>query len=235
MPLYVQNNPSAPLISLSVGDAGYSFGTPGTATPKSAASGGLTRNVTSVLNAAGVAYNQIQVSLTTTAAHKFQAGQLLTLFETNPVGNTNFDGTYLILSVPTTTTAILIPLDPTRQHQGTDTAGGGVATSVQGEDPAVLPQAGQAFALKQQYTQGVAAPFSADGYFDGAPGAFEVDVQTSDTDVDTDYVTVANGNQTAVNANNSFHFEAQLNGAKFARLKLVSLANSVNFIGIIKR
>ena len=70
--------------------------------------------------------------------------------------------------------------------------------------------------------------FGVTGFFSGAPGAFEVDVQVSDFDVDVQYQTVANGNITTVDAvNNTFHFDGATVRAQFARLLLRSRANNV--------
>jgi hypothetical protein len=71
-------------------------------------------------------------------------------------------------------------------------------------------------------------PFSVDGKFSGAPGAFEIDVQVAATDSDTNYQTIANGNVTTVDStNNTFHLDAVLVNAKFARLLMRSRTNSV--------
>lgn len=73
------------------------------------------------------------------------------------------------------------------------------------------------------------------GKFAGAPGAFEVDCQVSDTDVDTEYQTLSNGNITSVDAtNNTFHLETVSN-AKFARMLMRSRANAVNVTATIGR
>src|SRR5437879_3810979 len=42
--------------------------------------------------------------------------------------------------------------------------------------------------------------FSVTGFFSGAPGSFEIDVQVSDVDADAQYQTCANGNLTTVDA-----------------------------------
>lgn len=72
-------------------------------------------------------------------------------------------------------------------------------------------------------------PFSADGKFSGAPGAFEVDVQVAATDTDTNYQTCASCNITTVDAtNNTFHLDGTLVTAKYARLLMRSRTNSVS-------
>ena len=72
-------------------------------------------------------------------------------------------------------------------------------------------------------------PFAVDGKFSGAPGAFEVDVQVAQTDSDTQYQTISNGNVTTVDStNNTFHLVAPQENARFARLLMRSRANSVS-------
>jgi hypothetical protein len=72
------------------------------------------------------------------------------------------------------------------------------------------------------------SPFSVDGKFSGAPGTFEVDVQVAATDVDTSYQTCSNCAISSVDAtNNTFHLDAVLVNAKFARLLMRSRGNSV--------
>jgi hypothetical protein len=62
--------------------------------------------------------------------------------------------------------------------------------------------------------------------FSAAPGVFEIDLMTADTDVSTDYSqkTVING----VDANNVARAEVSGVVASFAALQLVALANAVN-------
>lgn len=71
--------------------------------------------------------------------------------------------------------------------------------------------------------------FGVNGFFSAAPGAFEIDVQVSDHDVDAQYQTVANGNITTVDSTNqSFHFDGSLVTARFARLLMRLRGNAVN-------
>jgi hypothetical protein len=78
--------------------------------------------------------------------------------------------------------------------------------------------------------------FSVTGFFSGAPGSFEVDVQVSDVDVDTQYQTCANGNITSVDATNqTFHFDGSTVLATFVRLLLRSRTNAVNVTADIRR
>lgn len=78
--------------------------------------------------------------------------------------------------------------------------------------------------------------FSVTGFFSGAPGAFEIDVQVSDVDVDTQYQTCANGNITSVDATNqTFHFDGSTVLATFVRLLMRSRTNGVNVTADIRR
>ena len=72
-------------------------------------------------------------------------------------------------------------------------------------------------------------PFSVDGKFSAAPGAFEVDVQVAAVDTDTSYQTCSNCNITTVDAtNNTFHLDAVLVNARFMRLLMRSRTNAVS-------
>jgi hypothetical protein len=77
-------------------------------------------------------------------------------------------------------------------------------------------------------------PFSVDGKFSGAPGAFEVDVQVAATDSDTNYQTLNGGNITVVDStNNTFHLDAIQVNARFARLLMRSRTNSVSITATV--
>lgn len=79
-------------------------------------------------------------------------------------------------------------------------------------------------------------PFRVHGFFSGAPGAFEIDVQVAEIDTDTNYQTISNGNITSVDStNNTFHLDAVQVSARFARLLMRSRANAVNVTGWIGR
>ena len=83
---------------------------------------------------------------------------------------------------------------------------------------------------------GTPGGFSVTGFFSGAPGAFEVDVQVSDVDSDTQYQTCANGNITSVDGtNNTFHFDGSTVLTSFVRLLLRSRANAVAITADIRR
>ena len=78
--------------------------------------------------------------------------------------------------------------------------------------------------------------FSVTGFFSGAPGSFEIDVQVSDVDADAQYQTCANGNLTTVDStNNTFHFDGSTVLATFVRLLLRSRTNGVNVTADIRR
>lgn len=72
--------------------------------------------------------------------------------------------------------------------------------------------------------------FAVDGFFSGAPGAFEIDVQVNNIDnLDAHYQTPANGNITAVDTtNNTFHFDGSTILAQRVRLLMRSRTNAVN-------
>lgn len=77
-------------------------------------------------------------------------------------------------------------------------------------------------------------PFSIDGKFSGAPGAFEVDVQVAATDADTNYQTISNGNVTTVDStNNTFHLDAVNVNARYVRLLMRSRGNSVSITATV--
>ncbi len=84
--------------------------------------------------------------------------------------------------------------------------------------------------------EGGSGGFSVTGFFSGAPGAFEIDVQVSDVDADAQYQTCANGNLTTVDStNNTFHFDGSTVLATFVRLLLRSRTNGVNVTADIRR
>jgi hypothetical protein len=81
-----------------------------------------------------------------------------------------------------------------------------------------------------------ATPFSVDGKFSGAPGAFEVDVQVTASDADTNYQTCSNCNITTVDAtNNTFHLDFVGSAVRYVRLLLRSRTNSVSITATISR
>lgn len=95
--------------------------------------------------------------------------------------------------------------------------------------------ASQQLALLRVQTQG-GTPFNVSGFFSGAPGTFELDVQVSDDDVDTHYQTISDGNITSVDTtNNTFHLDATLTSASFVRLLMRTRGNSVTVTAWIGR
>lgn len=104
------------------------------------------------------------------------------------------------------------------------------------------PAAGNGGASASQQVAIVRVPgengtsFSVDGFFSADPGVFELDVQVALNDVDTQYQTCASGNLTTVDAVNfTFHFVANAENARFARLLMRARANAVNVTAGIKR
>jgi hypothetical protein len=77
-------------------------------------------------------------------------------------------------------------------------------------------------------------PFSVDGKFSGAPGAFEVDVQVAAVDADTNYQTISGGNITTVDATNfTFHIDCPTVTARFMRLLVRTRTNSVTLTATV--
>ncbi|HEY2496544.1 MAG TPA: hypothetical protein VGK24_05705 [Candidatus Angelobacter sp.] len=101
------------------------------------------------------------------------------------------------------------------------------------EQPAV-PQASISVALGSGPGEVGPKTLSVEGYFSGAPGAFEIDLMTSDTDADGMYQAEGAG-ITVVNAG-SQAFRAEFTGvsANFARLLLKTRTNAVNLTARIR-
>ncbi len=72
--------------------------------------------------------------------------------------------------------------------------------------------------------------------FSGDPGVFEVDIQTSDTDIDTDYCTI-NTLNSAGNLNANFVGRVELPNfwAKYVRVYIRTLTNAVNTTVLVTR
>lgn len=106
------------------------------------------------------------------------------------------------------------------------------------EQPAVVPQASIAVALGTG--PGVPAPrtVSVEGFWSGAPGNFEVDLQTSDTDADGMYQLEGSGiTQASPGVNTTANtFRAEFTGvtANFARLLLKVRTNAVSLTARIR-
>jgi hypothetical protein len=78
-------------------------------------------------------------------------------------------------------------------------------------------------------TRGLSYPFgfSVELTFSANPGNFQVDIQTADTDLAANYVTLASITQASVNASYTGRAEVVATWCKFVRLNIVSIANSV--------
>ena len=214
MPNYVQGPPYPR--GLYSGDRGYSFGAL-TAVAIAAAPAGLVRNANGT------------VTVTTSVAHKALVGEIATVLSgAAGAGGTRFDGNYIIQAAPSGTTLTLLPVDDVVLHQAVDTGGGGTINVIQAEQPGP-PQAGRAFGLvRDAGSDATPMFFYAQGKFDGDPGAFEIDVQLSDIDIDSQYQTAANMNITVRDPTN-FTFRASVQDqANFVRLFLRSRTNAVN-------
>jgi hypothetical protein len=84
--------------------------------------------------------------------------------------------------------------------------------------------------------QGIGSGISFTGFFSGAPGAFEIDVQGANVDSDLQYQTLPNGNITTVDTtNNTFLFEDAAANYKFFRALMRARANAVNVTAYFKR
>jgi hypothetical protein len=122
---------------------------------------------------------------------------------------------------------------------------GGAVTIARGQTVTVwsaetpTPGNGTTAASQQVVTNSQAGPgpgtaFSVHGKFSGAPGAFEVDVQVSDTDSDTEYQTCSNCNITTVDStNNTFHLDAVQVNTKYVRLLMRTRTNSVSITATV--
>jgi hypothetical protein len=72
--------------------------------------------------------------------------------------------------------------------------------------------------------------------FSAAPGAFNVQVQEADTDIDAAYITIpTTGTITAVSANNFARVEFPTLKTKFLRILLSSRTNAVNLTAKVTR
>ena len=70
--------------------------------------------------------------------------------------------------------------------------------------------------------------------FSGAPGTFQIDVQTSDTDQSTSYVTIASLNG-GLNSNNVGRVELTNLWAKYVRVNVTTLTNLVTVTALVTR
>jgi len=95
-----------------------------------------------------------------------------------------------------------------------------------GAGAALAGKASAAVAIAPPRSLDMAQTISVSGFFDGAPGVFEIDLQTADVDADGMYVTEAT-TITAVNTNNAFHQLFTVKG-KFVRAFVKTLPNNVH-------
>jgi hypothetical protein len=70
--------------------------------------------------------------------------------------------------------------------------------------------------------------------FSGAPGTFEVDIQTADQDIDGNYVSI-NLVTSGLNSNNVGRVELPLFWARYVRAKVISLTNPVTVSVLVTR
>ena len=206
----------------------YLFGVPNTAAALSASPNGASRvgNI---------------VTFITGAAHNFVPGQPLVAKGVGSVGKTRFDGNYLILTVPTTTTLTAQPIDLGIQgnmNQVNDTGGGGNIISIAAELlQAVVPITSIAAALADVDAH-ANTNLSIELFFTGAPGAFEVDLQEADSYADPAFTFVSGSSNkiTAVIAATNVG-RIDLTGiiAKFIRLNIASLTNNVGIVARVSR
>jgi len=96
-------------------------------------------------------------------------------------------------------------------------------------EPVTVGEASIAFELRRErgayYPWGCSFQVS----FDGDPGAFEIDVQVADTDVDANYVTVATIDSAPG------RFDMTNLWPKYVRVLVVALANAVNATVMVTR
>ena len=93
---------------------------------------------------------------------------------------------------------------------------------------------GVLLARGQQAQGGFPFQFAIELSFASAPGAFEVDVQGSETDTDASYVLLGTA-ITAVNANNYARFEGVNFYPRFVRVNVKTLTNDVQVTCLITR
>lgn len=99
----------------------------------------------------------------------------------------------------------------------------------------VLGQVSDRVALGSVY-ENHPGTLSVEGFFSGAPGAYELDLQTADTDADALYGVEGTGITTILDVNaSSFRGEFINVTARFARLFLKARANAVNITARIIR
>ena len=220
MPPYSANRPS---FHIGPGNSVYLFGVPNVAVALSASPAGAVR-VASI------------VTITTGAAHGFVPGQPVDIKGVGSVGHfTNvygFDGSYTILSVPSTTTFTYF--DPQKPD---DTGGGGVAVSIQAEQPVALPANSQQVSILNNRGTTTPPGIRVEGWWTAAPGAFEIDLQSASSDVDSAYVmntvssaTKVTADATDTNTQNIFTVDLIPFGGPFFRARMITRTNGVGLV-----
>lgn len=198
MPTYSASAMMTSLYPLQVGDVfGYSAGKSQTIEITSAA---RTTNV---------------VTVTLAAAGPFAVGDTVVIAGTEPAGATNFNGTFVVASVPTGVTFTFA------QTASDDTATGGTATGTSIYEPMpVLNTAGTAFAMPDvPYGAGLNGRAVTWSYKPvTAPGAITVALQGGMTNAEADFVTIATATTVggATTVTTDVHFP-------FVRLKITAL------------
>lgn len=220
------------LESLAPGDTSFVFGIP--------------TNAALSASPAGAVRNQNVVTFTTAAAHNFVPGMPLTALGVGSVLGTRFDGNYIILTVPSTTTLTAQPVDPVgvgagNSNQANDTGGGGNVKSVAAEQPAVVPQASVAIALADRDShdyEGLALEI----FWTGVPGACEVDLQEADTNTDSAFINVQVGTAATpadAKLTSATTLVARIDiiniVAKFARVLIKTRTNAVGIVARLSR
>lgn len=179
------NVPGVSVPSLAPGNIGYSFGSQNTQSPP------LIKTIAA--SPGGAVRTSNTVTITTTAAHGFKVGEYVTIVVTTVVGATSFDGTFVIASVPSTTTFTYA------QTAANDTGGGGTATypsNIITQVPAAVNTSGQQFAIAAQTPpQGRTVTWG--HTYTVAPDAVTIVLQGAAQDVEASYVTLDSDNTAA--------------------------------------
>lgn len=84
------------------------------------------------------------------------------------------------------------------------------------------------FELRRERGASYPFGFSVEVQFFAAPGTFTVALQTADTDVDGNYVTLGSLTTGGLNANNVGRIEVNNAWCKYVRLNMVALGNAVS-------
>lgn len=211
-------------IALNPGDSVFLFGVLGNAAIAAVGTPGASRT-------------NGTTTITTSAAHNFVIGQRVKIAGVNSVafGSAGdkaalygFDGEYEILTVPSATTFTYSDL-----QKPNDTGGGGTATSIQAEQPA-LPQAGAQVSIIPRRSSVAAPAISFEVAFTADPGtqAGAIVFQEADSDVDGDYITPSAAAYTLPTAAGTLVYRVDLipTGGRFMRPKWAARANAVGIV-----